>query len=127
LLETLTANLREEEQVHRDSAEWLDGVQDEALLVLLFDALGLAVRVEGDSPLGISGAIGRAIYRIGGDEAVRMYDELIAGSDDSRFKFLRLQRDEIVQAELRMTGQACATDVASRLQLVTLEPAGASQ
>jgi hypothetical protein len=42
-------------------------------------------------------------------------------------KFLRLQRDEIVQAELRMTGQACATDVASRLQLVTLEPAGASQ
>jgi hypothetical protein len=122
LLETLTMNLREGKHVDRDDAEWLDGVREEGLLALLFEALALALRTEDDSPFGVSGAVARAIYRIGGDESVRMYDDLIASSDESRFKFLRLQRDEIVQAELRATGQRSAAEVVSRLQLVPLDP-----
>jgi hypothetical protein len=46
---------------------------------------------------------------------------VIASSDDSRFKFLRLQRDEIVQAELRLAGQKRAAGIASRLEVVALE------
>ena len=121
LLEELVVKLAEGARFDRDDAEWLEGVNDKALLGALFEALTLAIRSEDDSPFGVSGALGRAIYRIGGDEAVRMYDELIEGSDDSRFKFLRLQRDEIVQGELRRAGQASAVDVAARLDLVGLD------
>jgi hypothetical protein len=126
LLDELTKTLRKGKRTDRDEAEWLDGVRDEGLLPLLFDALTVALRIDDDSPFGVSGVIGRAIYRIGGEEAVHMYDELIASSDESRFRFLRLQRDEIVQAELRTAGQTRAADVASRLQLVSLEPEAAT-
>jgi hypothetical protein len=122
LLNELVANLREQKRFDRDEVEWLNGVRDEGLLASLFDALAPALRLEDDSPFGVSGAIGRAIYRIGGDEAVRTYDELIASSDESRFKFLRLQRDEVVQKELRAIGQANAAEVAARLQVAALEP-----
>jgi hypothetical protein len=121
LLDGLIANLSAGKRFDRDEAEWLEGVNDKELLKPLFDALALAIRSEDDSPFGVSGALGRAIYRVGGDEAVRMYDELIDNSDESRFKFLRLQRDEIVQAELRRTGQASAVDVTARLELATLD------
>ncbi len=122
LIDELIANLREGKRFDRDDAEWLDGVHDEGLLASLFAALALAIRLEDDSPFGVSGAIGRAIYRIGGDDAVRTYDGLIASSDDSRFKFLRLQRDEIVQAELRRAGQAAAVEVGAQLGLARLDP-----
>lgn len=122
LLEELVARMREGVRLDRDDAEWLEGVNDGALLTALFEGLALAIRSEDDSPFGVSGALGRAIYRIGGDEAVRMYDELIGSSDDSRFKFLRMQRDEIVQAELRRAGQATAVEVHKRLGLGWLDP-----
>ncbi|HEX6679300.1 MAG TPA: hypothetical protein VF063_01515 [Gaiellaceae bacterium] len=122
LLEELIATLRDGKQVDRDEAEWLEGVTDEALLGALFEALALALPLENGSPFGAAGSIGRAIYRIGGDEAVQRYDELIESSDESRFKFLRLQRDEIVQKELRVVGQRDAAEVASRLKLTKLDP-----
>jgi hypothetical protein len=50
-----------------------------------------------------------------------MYYPLIESSDESRFKFLRLQRDEIVQAELRAAGQLKAGEVARRLEVPTLD------
>ena len=114
--------LKEGTTLHRDDAGWLEGVAHADLLPPLFEALRAAVATEADSPLGVSTAITRAIYRIGGEEAVRMYDALIASSDDSRFKFLRLQRDEVVQAELRLAGQLKAREVAERLNLPSLEP-----
>jgi hypothetical protein len=55
---------------------------------------------------------------------VRLYDELIASSDDSRFKFLRIQRDEIVQSELRKAGQHEAVIVAERLDVPVFRPHG---
>jgi hypothetical protein len=50
-----------------------------------------------------------------------MYDTLIASSDDSRFKFLRPQRDEIVQTALRAAGQLKAGEVAERLNVPVLD------
>jgi hypothetical protein len=123
LLKELTAALEEGKRFDRDEAEWLDGVADGGLLPQLFNALRIAIATEADAPFGVSSAIGRAIYRIGGDEAVRLYDNLIASSDDSRFKFLRLQRDEIVQAELRPARQQKSREVAERLNVPVLDPA----
>ncbi len=121
LLDELNAALKEGQRFDHDEPHWLDGVGDSVLLPQLFAALEVAIKTEGESPFGVSRPIGRAIYRIGGDDAVRTYDELIASSDDSRFKFLRLQRDEIVQAELRAAGQLKAGEVAERLRLPVLE------
>ena len=55
-----------------------------------------------------------------------MYDDLIAGSDDSRFKFLRLQRDEIVQVQLRVAGQRHVSEVAKRPNIPALDVTGAA-
>lgn len=122
LLEDLETALSEGKRFDRDDANWLDGVSDAALLPQLFRSLSVALLSEDDSPFGISSSIGRAIHRIGGDDAVRMYDELIASSDESRFKFLRMQRDEIVQAELRKYGQEHAVDVAIHLNVPIIDP-----
>jgi hypothetical protein len=115
LLVEMTAALAAGRRFDRDEETWLEGVSEPKLLALLFEALGAALSTEGDSPFGVSSALGRAIYRIGGDDAVLGYDELIASSDDSRFKFLRLQRDEIVQAELRVAGQRRSAEVAGAI------------
>ena len=81
----------------------------------LFGALKLAALIDEDVPRPFVSALVRAIHRIGGEEAVQLYDELITSSDDSRFKFLRIQRNEIVQTELRKAGQAAAASVAEHL------------
>lgn len=122
LLVEMTPALREGRRREWDDAEWLEGSTSPDLLPLLFDALAAALEVETDDPFGPARALQRAIYRIGGDEAVRSYDELIASSDESRFKFLRLHRDELVQAELRRAGQARVAEVAEALELPVLEP-----
>lgn len=121
LLIEMIAAISAGQRFDRDEENWLEGVSEPKLLGLLFEALGAALATEGDSPFGVSAALGRAIYRIGGDEAVLRYDELIASSDDSRFKFLRLQRDEIVQAELRVAGQRRSAEVAAAIGSPVLE------
>jgi hypothetical protein len=126
LLRELTTALKERKRFERDDAQWLEGVQERALLPDLFEALAAALPGEGESPFGVSTAVGRAIYRIGGEDAVRMYDDLIAGSDDSRFKFLRLQRDEIVQVQLRVAGQRHVSEVAKRLNIPALDVTAAA-
>lgn len=98
-----------------DDPEWLEGVRCAELLPDLFAALKLAALIDEDVPRPLVSALVRAIHRIGGEEAVQLYDDLIASSDDSRFKFLRIQRNEIVQAELRKAGQAAAGAVAERV------------
>jgi hypothetical protein len=123
LLEEVTAALQEGPLWDSDDAELLDGISHPALLPQPFEALAAAVCAEVESPCGISGSLGRAIRRIGGAEAVRMYDNLIERSDDSHFKFLRLQRDEILQVELRSIGQLRAAEVAERLGVPALDPA----
>ena len=98
-----------------DDPEWLEGVGSEELLPELFGALKLAALIDEDVPRPFVSALVRAIHRIGGEEAVRLYDKLITTSDDSRLKFLRIQRNEIVQADLRKAGQAAAASVADQL------------
>lgn len=104
-----------------DDPDWLEGVREPDLLPALFEALHAELESAREDPFGPSRAINRAILRIGGEEAVRRYDGLIEQSDDSRFKFLRIQRDEVVQSELRRAGQAQAAKVARKLDLPVLE------
>jgi hypothetical protein len=98
-----------------DDPEWLEGVRSDELLPDLFGALELAALIDEDVPRPLVSALFRAIHRIGGEEAVCLYDELIDSTDDSRLKFLRIQRNEIVQTELRKSGQAAARSVAERV------------
>jgi hypothetical protein len=104
-----------------DDPGWLEGVTDSELLPDLFDALLLDLEHERDDPFGPGRSLHRAILRIGGEEAVRRYDELIASSDEPRFKFLRLWRDEVVQSELRAVGQSRAGEVAAALSVPNLD------
>jgi hypothetical protein len=104
-----------------DDPEWLEGVRSAELLPDLFGALQLAALIDEDIPRPLVSALIHAIHRIGGEEAVQLYDELIIASNDSRFTFLRIQRNEVVQAELRMAGQRAATSVAERVGVPILQ------
>ncbi len=102
-------------RVDRDENLWLGGVRDGRLLPLLFRALEAELRTERDDPFGIRNNLIGAINRIGGEDAVRRYDELIERSTESPFKFLRIARDELVQNELQAAGQLEAEQVATRI------------
>jgi hypothetical protein len=100
--------------------EWLHGVSSPDLLPDLFRALRVAALLDEDIPT-IGHRLVRAISRIGGEDAVDRYDDLIEASEDSRYKFLRSQRDEIAQQELRKAGQELAPSVASELGVPVLD------
>jgi hypothetical protein len=121
LLEEMIDGLRERKRIDRGEAEWLEGVNAPELLPLLFAGLEAEVDLAHDDPFSVRGGLQRAIHRIGGEEAVRLYDELIDKSEDSRFKFLRIPRDDLVQSELRRAGQEVAPLVAGQLGLPFLQ------
>jgi len=121
LLGDLTGAVKEGKGREWDDPEWLEGVSDPVLLPDLFEALRADLMVERDDPFGPSRYLHRAILRIGGDDAVKGYDELMSTSDESRFNFLRIHRDDVVQAELRKIGQESAADVARTLGLPVLD------
>jgi hypothetical protein len=123
LLESMIdTTLQSGRNVDRTDAEWLEGVRAPELLPLLFAALEAELKVKRDDPFGVRGDLERTIHQIGGEDAIRMYDDLIEGSDDSRFKFLRIPRDALVQSELRAAGQERAAAVADELGVPTLAP-----
>jgi hypothetical protein len=122
LLETMIETLRNGTRVDRTEAEWLEGVRARELLPLLFAALEADLKVERDDPFGLHPDLQRAIHQIGSEDAIRMYDDLIEASDDSRFKFLRIPRDALVQSELRAAGQERAPAIADELGVARLAP-----
>lgn len=130
LLDQLVEDLQKEKRVDSDDVGWLEGISDadrlssagqSELLPKLFAALLKAVLQDDQSPFGPFGEITRAIHYVGGKDAVRRYDELIESSEDSRVKFLRIQRDRLVQEILRSVGQEQAAKVASRLGIPVLD------
>ena len=121
LLRELTDAVKAGKYRDWDDPDWLEGVSDPVLLPDLFEALRADLQVKRDDPFGPSRFLHRAILRIGGDEAIKGYDELIGASEESRFKFLRIHRDDVVQAELRKVGQEAAADIAGALGLPVLE------
>lgn len=52
---------------------------------------------------------------------MRCYDEIIEGTEETNFKFLRRARDEVVQDELRKAGRSAAERSAYMLGLPILE------
>jgi hypothetical protein len=121
LLSEMIEGLRAGQSRDWDDPDWVEGIVDPALLPQLFDALRADLEAQRDDPFGPSRALLRAILRIGGEEAVRRYDELIFSSEESRFKFLRLHREDVIQSELRRVGQLRAPDVAASLGVPVLE------
>lgn len=122
LLESMVDALRSGGRIDRTDAEWLEGVCAPELLPLLFAALEAELRVERDDPFGVRSELERAIHRIGGEDAINRYDDLIHRSVDSRFKFLRIPRDALAQSELRAAGQEHASAVAEELGVPRLTP-----
>lgn len=120
LAETL-ASLETGHRIDSLDVEWLRGVNDTAFLPFLFDCLATAFRHGLDRPVDVAGPLICTIRRIGGDEAVRCYDEIIEGTEETNFKFLRRARDEVVQDELRKAGRSAAERSAYMLGLPILE------
>jgi hypothetical protein len=115
LLAELLGRLQEGERVDRHEAEWLRGVADPELLDPLFECLVAAYEPPTYDPFDVSGSLIAAIRRIGGDEAIRRYDDLLEAADKPRLMFLRRAREEIVQDELRKVGQVQAPRTAESL------------
>lgn len=124
LLETLAADLDAGGSADHLELEWLNGARDPGLLEPLFNCLRAALGTAGDGPLGAVPSLISTIRRVGGVEAVRRYDELIASSDKSSFKFMRRSRDEVAEDVLEAAGQRDAPAAAAALALPYLGTGG---
>ena len=83
LLERLQDDLAAGRSTHHLELEWLNGAHDGQLLEPLFACLSAALSRPADDPFGAVPSLISAIRRIGGVEAVRRYDDLIASSEES--------------------------------------------
>lgn len=116
LLRELLARVRGGERPRREEAYWLTGLRDEAVLPELFELLRL---VWESQPRGtdrdwfhydLVNPVITAIAAIGGEGAVRGYDDLIAGG--SVLRWLRPQRAELAQAIIDSVGLSVADTAA---------------
>jgi hypothetical protein len=117
LLERLQNDLAAGRSTHHLELEWLAGAHDPQLLAPLFACLSAALSRPAEDPFGALPSLSSAIRRIGGVEAVRRYDDLIASSEESRFKFMASVRDDVAQDALRRAGQTSASSAAGALGL----------
>ena len=119
LIDQLVSDLRQGRRPDSEDLRWLDGARDPALLPKLFEALLLAFK----SPLNSDGRafsdtvtpLRAAIIEIGGEGALRLYDEILEREDD--VQFLRLQREDVLQVELLRDGLAAVPDACLSLGL----------
>ena len=119
LIDQLVSDLRQGRRPDSEDLRWLEGARDPTFLPKLFEALLLAFK----SPLNDDGRafsdtgtpLRAAIIQIGGEEALRLYDEILERDDD--VQFLRLQREDVLQAELLRDGLADVPDACSSLGL----------
>jgi hypothetical protein len=117
LLDRLAASLAAGHSADHLDLEWLGGVRDPSLLPRLFASLRAALATGQDGPLGALPSLISTIRRIGGEEAVAGYDELIASSEEPGFRFMRASREEVAQDELKKAGERAAADAAASLGL----------
>jgi hypothetical protein len=123
LLDQLAASLAAGHSMDRLELEWLSGVQHASLLGQLFAAVRAALGAGEDRSITVLSALISAIRRIGGAEAVAQYDELMVSSDEPSFRFMRANREEVVQDELKRAGRRAAQDTAALLGLPFLNEA----
>jgi hypothetical protein len=103
MLGDFVAKLREGSHIDR-GFQWLVGIEESRFLADLFEALSLASRGRTSPPDGLwelETALHETIRRIGGDVAIRGYDELL---NDEEQRFFRLRREVIVAQELSAEG-----------------------
>jgi len=124
LLDALANDLRAGRSTDHLELDWLNGARDRRLLEPLFTCLKTALETGGDGPLGSVPSLISTIRRLGGIEAVHRYDELIASSDKSSFKFMRQSRDEVTEDVLKSAGQRAALAAAAALGLPYLATQG---
>lgn len=99
---------------------WLEGVSDPSLLPLLFDCLDASYRMRlGEGVINDTmSSVHLAIRRLGGVEAVRHYDQMMAADDPvPGAQFLRANREAIVQDLLEAEGVALTSPLAAKLRL----------
>ena len=121
LLRVLNERLGQGEHPDRETVSWLDGVNDESLLPILFECLVKAAAQADRDPFGPIGAIQAAIARIDGEAAVRLYDEVLAEEPFDGAQFFRSQRDALLQEQLRAVGVGAAAHVLDALDLPSLD------
>jgi len=131
LLDELANELRAGKRPERHDLTWLESLDSEELLPQLFEILKLTYgpsrgieSTVGDDvawlSVDVATPVMTAIRTIGGPRAVEGYDRLLEESED--FRFLRLQRDAIVQSMLQMEGLDAAPQAARELGLPVLSP-----
>lgn len=103
MLGDLIAELKSESHIDR-GFQWLGGIGDSHFLPQLFVALSLADQGRPSPPDGrweLETILNETIRKIGGEAAIRGYDELL---EDEERRFFRLRREVIVAQELMVEG-----------------------
>jgi hypothetical protein len=121
-LVTLMSEFGTDKAIHSDDLSWMQGITDEALLPGLFDALVAAYRHRNTDYNDAMTPIHEAIRRIGGADAIRRYDDLMA-QDPTAFdgvQFERHQRDNLVDDLLCAAGEQSRAPLLADLGLPSL-------
>ena len=111
LFEEFIDGLRHDNVPDTDELSWLEGANSVRWLSRLFTALELLAESPSDQAGFTANAILTLIRSIGGDEAIAGYDRLLA-TGKAEFRFLRLQRHAIADAELSKDGLTAAATAA---------------
>ena len=112
LLSALIEDFRTAEGIDSDDISWLQGVRDGSLLALLFEALPASYNHR-PGALGFNNTmtpIHDAIRRVGGLDAVKRYDNLLAQHPRpwDGAQFVRIHRDEVLEDGLDLAASAHA-------------------
>lgn len=119
MLEDLIAELGSESHIDR-GFHWLGGIEDRRFLPQLFRALSLVDSEQSSAPDGrweLETTLHETIRRIGGEAAIRGYDELL---ENEERRFLRLRREVIVAQELMVEGLKALEDAARSAEVPLL-------
>ncbi|MFP5387842.1 MAG: NACHT domain-containing protein [Thermoleophilia bacterium] len=121
MLAELIADLRGQAHIDR-GFQWLGGATVDRFLTGLFEAVSCLEEGRTSPPDGrweLEAALHETIRRIGGEAAIRGYDELLK---DERHRFLRLRRDVIVMQELLTMGLEALEEAARAAGVPALPP-----
>jgi hypothetical protein len=122
MLAQLASEIRAGEPPDHDDLGWLEGAIQTRYLPRLFECLALlqTTPAKRTGLVTTTTPLVNAIRLIGGDQAVLGYDELLA-TNEPNFRFLRLQRHAIAEAELAKDGVGLAPAAAEAVGVPALE------